>query len=260
MARTITFRWIGTAGFIVKTPEFEIAFDPFLSRKDPEHENVIKPEHFANVTDIFLGHGHFDHVYDVPAICACTDARVHGSSENLKHLQKKGVATEKLQPADESSRSLCESAKIHSFKSKHVSFDIPLVATTLKRCGWNCFHMAKLGMDFPKGGVRTYLFEASGKKILFISSAGCQHSELIKYRDLAPDILLLPLQGHSKIQNIGATMAAIINAKIVIPHHHDNFYHPLSQNIDLEPFREDLKKLEYRGDVLELPLFKEAQV
>jgi len=260
MAHSMTFRWLGTAGFIVKADGFEIAFDPFLSRRDPNHTNVMTPKHLANVTDIFIGHGHFDHVFDVPAICGCSNAHVHGSQANLKHLEKMGVESSRLHLADESSRSLSEKLKIYSFKSKHVNFDLPLVASTLVRCGWNCFHLMKLGVDYPKGGVRTYLFETSGKKILFISSAGCQHSELIKYRDLQPDILLLPLQGHSKIQNIGATMASVINPKIIIPHHHDNFYHPLSQNIDLLPFKEDLRNLGFQGKVMELPLFEEAQI
>ncbi|MEK7355915.1 MAG: hypothetical protein AAB250_05670, partial [Bdellovibrionota bacterium] len=156
---------------------------------------------------------------------------------------------------------LLDSFKVRAFHSSHAKFDIPLVVSTMKRCGvGGCLHAAKVGLGWPKGLVQTYLFEVKGKKILFVSSAGCSDEELEIYRKLEVDYLLAPLQGHSKIQSIAARQTAIINPKVVIPHHHDDFYPPLSQNISVEVFRDELKQKQFKGDMLEIPLFKSAQI
>ena len=128
-------------------------------------------------------------------------------------------------------------------------------------CGiMGCLGSCHLGVLYPKGLVQTYLFQSQGKKILFMSSAGATDPELKIYRDLEVDYFLAPLQGHSQIQAIAAKMASIIKPKVIIPHHHDDFFPPLSQNISVDVFREELKKLNFNGDVLEIPLFKSAQI
>jgi L-ascorbate metabolism protein UlaG (beta-lactamase superfamily) len=117
-----------------------------------------------------------------------------------------------------------------------------------------------LGLAYPKGLVQTYLFEAEGKKILYMSSAGATEEELLVYRQLEVDYFLAPLQGHSSIQEIVAKQTAIIQPKVVIPHHHDDFFPPLSQNVSVDVFREKLKQMKYQGDVLEIPLFKSSLI
>lgn len=59
---------------------------------------------------------------------------------------------------------------------------------------------------------------------LKMSSAGATEKELLEYRKLEIDYFLAPLQGHSSIQEIAAKQTAIIQPKVVIPHHHDDFF------------------------------------
>jgi L-ascorbate metabolism protein UlaG (beta-lactamase superfamily) len=136
---------------------------------------------------------------------------------------------------------------------------MPLVLSTIKRCGVKgCLETCGLGISYPQGMVQSYLFEAAGKKFLFLSSAGADERELEMYRKLEVDYLLAPLQGHSQIQEIAAKQTLIINPKVVIPHHHDDFYPPLSQNISVDVFRDKLKYFGYKGDTLEIPIFQTA--
>jgi L-ascorbate metabolism protein UlaG (beta-lactamase superfamily) len=138
---------------------------------------------------------------------------------------------------------------------------MPLVVSTAKRCGIKgCLQACGLGLAYPKGLVQTYLFETEGKKILYMSSAGANEKELLFYRNLEIDYFLAPLQGHSLIQEIAARQTSIIQPKVVIPHHHDDFFPPLSQNISVNVFKEKLKQMNYRGDVLEIPLFKSSLI
>lgn len=251
--------WLGTAGFIVKSKEGEIVFDPFLSR-GLGAPSPFSPKSFANARSLFVGHGHFDHTFDIPDVVAATELKVFAPGLTGQVLKLRGVPSSRLMTAG-TKEYLDDEFKVRAFHSSHVLFDLPLVLSTMKRCGVKgCLHAAHIGLAYPMGLVQTYLFEAGGKKVLFVSSGGCSDAELDVYRKLEVDYFLAPLQGHSKIQEIAARQTAIVKPKVVIPHHFDDFYPPLSQNISVDVFKEHLKAMDYEGDVLEIPLFKAAQI
>ncbi len=252
--------WLGTAGFIARSSGVEIAFDPFLSRGEAG-PSPFSPKSFENVECIFVGHGHFDHTFDIPEICShCHEIKVYAPGLTGQVLGLRGVSKSQLGLAS-NRETLLKSLKVQAFKSAHVSFDFRLVVETAKRCGIaGCLHVAKLGIGYPKGLVQSYLFEDQGRKILFLSSAGCSKKELQMYRNLEIDILLAPLQGHSYIQDIAAEQTLMINPKAVIPHHHDDFYPPLSQHISVEVFKDLLSMKGYKGEVIELNLFESAHL
>jgi L-ascorbate metabolism protein UlaG (beta-lactamase superfamily) len=251
--------WLGTAGFIVKSNEGEIVFDPFLSRGNGE-PSPFNVKSFENAQTLFVGHGHFDHTFDIPEIANGTDLKIYAPGLTGQILRMRGVPKSRIHNAS-NKEILSKPFKVRAFHSSHVIFDAPLVVRTAKRCGVKgCLHALNVGLSYPMGLVQTYLFEVSGKKVLFISSAGCSDRELQIYQKLDVDYLLAPLQGHSKIQEIAAEQTAIINPKVVIPHHHDDFYPPLSENISVDVFRDQLKVYGYKGDVLEIPLFKSSQI
>ncbi|RYZ80523.1 MAG: MBL fold metallo-hydrolase, partial [Proteobacteria bacterium] len=188
--------WLGTAGFIVKGTDSEIAFDPFLSRGQGQ-PSPFTTSSFGNTQALFVGHGHFDHAYDIPAITLASDLQVYAPGLTGQVLKLRGVPGNRLRVAD-NKEYLYEPMKVRAFKSQHVRFDLPLVLSTIKRCGVRgCLQTCGLGLGYPKGLVQSYLFELKGKKILFMSSAGASNDELLGYRKLEIDYLLAPLQGHS---------------------------------------------------------------
>src|SRR6185312_11350529 len=251
--------WLGTAGCIAKTKDAEIAFDPFLSRGAGK-PSPLTANSFQNTRVIFVGHGHFDHAFDIPQIAAKSDLQVFAPGLTGQILKLRGLSTAQLSIAT-NQEILFKPMKVRAFRSSHVQFDLPLVLSTAKRCGVaGCLHIAKLGISYPKGLVQSYLFEASGKKFLFLSSAGCTDAELREYRKLEIDFLLAPLQGHSQIQKIAARQTMVIQPKVVIPHHYDDFYPPMSQDISVDTFQEDLKFEGFKGDLIKLPMFHAAQI
>lgn len=251
--------WLGTAGFLVKGSQGEIAFDPFLSRGRGK-PSPFSVSSFENAQAIFVGHGHFDHTLDIPQIVEGTDLKVFAPGLTGQLLKIRGVPSSRLIVAD-NTQVLLDSFKVRAFRSSHVLFDLPLIASTLKRCSFkDCLHLCGLGLGYPKGLVQTYLFEVEGKKTLFASSAGLSDKELKIYRQLELDYFLAPLQGHSEIQDIVAKQTIIINPKVVIPHHHDDFYPPLSQTISAERFKDKLSFLGYKGKFMEIPLFQSSQI
>ena len=251
--------WLGTAGFLIRAHQTEFAFDPFLSRG----KGLPSPftfNDFKNTEMILLGHGHFDHAFDVPEILKHNEAKVYAPGLTGLLLNLRGVSKNQLNITDNKDF-IKKEIKLRAFKSKHINFDRKLVLDTLHRCGIKgCLGMCSRGLLYPKGLVQTYYFEINNKKFLFMSSAGASAQELIEYQKLEIDYFMVPLQGHSEIQKIAAEITNIITPKAVIPHHHDDFYPPLSQNISLELFQEELKKLNCSAKVIEIPIFKKISL
>ena len=143
--------WLGTAGFIAKTKNGVIAFDPFLSRGSglPSPFSV---QSFQNVQAIFVGHGHFDHCFDIPKIAAANNIKVFAPGMTGQILKLRGLPANQLITAS-NKEVLFKSLQVQAFHSGHAKFDFPLVLSTAKRCGVRgCFHIAKLGLSYPKKG------------------------------------------------------------------------------------------------------------
>ena len=145
--------WLGTAGFWIKSSQGEILFDPFFFLWRTAARSPYKPDDFANVEHIFLGHGHFDHAFDVPAILQKTDADVFAPGLTGHLLRMRGAPPERILKTT-TNEYLFKPLKVRAFKSDHVHFDKDLVVSTAQRCGLkHCAEVIGLGVSYPKGSA-----------------------------------------------------------------------------------------------------------
>ncbi len=150
--------WLGVAGFIIKSKEGTIATDPFLTR-GPGEQTPFTTKDFENCQAILVGHGHFDHTYDIPEIVANTELKVFAPGLTGQVLKLRGVPSERLIHADNKDV-LFRPFKMRAFHSSHINFDLPLILSTVKRCGIRgCMHLVPRVFGYPKGLVQTYYFE-----------------------------------------------------------------------------------------------------
>lgn len=89
VAMSTSLIWYGHAAFLVKTDQFRIMIDPFLSGNplSPVKPGQVDP-HFILVT-----HGHGDHLGDTVEIANRTGATVISNAEICNWLKDKGVKT-----------------------------------------------------------------------------------------------------------------------------------------------------------------------
>lgn len=92
-------------------------------------------------------------------------------------------------------------------------------------------------------------------------SGGCTEKELDRLARLgSPDVLMFPLQGHSHICRIATRVVERLQPRVVIPHHHDDFYPPISQAVDIGLFVEAVSGLSPPVEVVTLPVCEAVEV
>ncbi|MBU1193380.1 MAG: MBL fold metallo-hydrolase [Proteobacteria bacterium] len=238
-------KWLGTAGFEIQTDGQSFLLDPFLSRKKTARPvQDLTPEDFKESRQIFISHGHFDHIMDVPGICAISNCGILCSESVKKSLIWHHTNPEQIKTVQTDRECMdFNSFKAQAFFSTHVQFDAKLVLNTVRRLNISLVKDIPRLKSFPCGQVLSWRFFVENKIIHFFGTAGSTDLELERIKTEPPvDILLLPFQGHSKICDIGIKYVQHLQPKIIVIHHHDNFYPPISQSMDVSPFTDRLKK------------------
>jgi L-ascorbate metabolism protein UlaG (beta-lactamase superfamily) len=254
--------WYGTAGFRIETGRRVLLIDPYLSR-NAEARPVLPfgPEGVTAGDEIFLSHSHFDHAADVPQIARQTGATVYCSAEAAAALRRRGVADEQLVVVCDGDGFDFGVYRARCFHSAHVRFDLPLVVRTFLRAipsiPSKMWLLPRLRY-WPQGQVLSWRFALTAENdrvVQHFGSAGCTEDELARLAALgAPDVLLFPLQGHSRICQIATRAVAQLQPRVVIPHHHDDFFPPISQAVDIAPFVRAVGGLSPPVEVVVLPV------
>jgi L-ascorbate metabolism protein UlaG (beta-lactamase superfamily) len=97
-------RWLGTAGFALSCEGHTVLIDPYFTRASLwrclsgplRSDESIWRRHVPRADAIVLGHTHFDHALDAPAIARATGARVFGSRSAAALCRAHGVPEAQL--------------------------------------------------------------------------------------------------------------------------------------------------------------------
>lgn len=254
--------WYGTAGFRVETGGRVLLIDPYLSRGEGARPKLpFGPEGVTEAGEVFLSHGHFDHASDVPCIVRQTGALVHCSRVVATALRRQSVADSHIVQVRGGEAFDFGVYRAQCFCSTHVRFDLGLVARTLLRAlpsMPSLIRRLSRIRPWPPGQVLAWRFTLAGegdRVLLHFGSAGWNEEELARLAALgSPDVFLVPLQGHSRVCDIAARAVARLRPRIAIPHHHDDFFPPISQTVDIAPFVEAVRALSPPVEVVALPV------
>ena len=237
--------WFGTAGFRVKTGGHTILIDPYLSRNEKARpEQPLNPEDIQDSDLIFISHGHFDHILDVPEIAAKTEAIIYCGKGIDDTLIQKGVKAELVRCVNSDGEKFeFNGLKAQPFFSHHVKFDRWLLVKTLAQVNVRLPRYLPLLREYPEGQVLSWRFNIQDKVLHHFGSAGSTPEELNRLGSQPTDILLVPLQGHTNIVRIALNYVKALQPKMVIPHHQDNFFPPISSMVNVQPFVDGARQI-----------------
>lgn len=251
LPRGLELTWLGTAGFRLAYQGIVVWIDPYVTRlglSQLVRRRVVpaSAEAVARWIDradaVLVGHTHFDHALDVPAIARRTGSNVYGSS-SLQHLmQLHGLAAQAV--VVEAHRDYeVGPFKFHFVPSVHSKLQLGLGIPYSGEL--TCDHVDELTPQaYRCGQVWAIWIEVAGIRIYHQGSADFLDSEL---RDRGVDLFLCGISGRRFTPKYVERIVTALAPNVIVPTHYDNFFRPLeakaefSFNVNLTGFADEVR-------------------
>jgi len=237
----LSVQWLGVSAYRLDFEGHSLYVDPYVSRvplrslllrrparPDPRAHERFLPAPAGEVAGVLVGHTHFDHAVDAPAVARRFGCRAYGSASlaALMRLHGLGELAVEVEPYRAYELGPFEVAFTPSAHSKlllglAVPFDGELtcdhldgLAPSAYRCGqvWG-IHIAVAGITLYHQGSADLIDDA------------------IRHREV--DVFLAGVAGRSFTQRYWARILPRLDPRVVVPTHYDDFFRPLGEDMDL---------------------------
>ena len=236
----VNFKWFGTNGWEITFGNKTILIDPWFNRFESGFlQNKLKmdavlptdttliDQHVSKADQILIGHGHWDHMADVPYIAKKTGAMVIGSESHANLMRAAGVPEGKIVQVKGGEYMQFDGYTIEIFPSVHSMGGTKKYAVPGHIVSVPSTPPTKLG-DLPEGDTLIYVLTIGGKYSIFLMSSGNYIERAIA--GLRPDVALIaPLFSNNTHAFTPRLVKALNFPKIVLPTHWDDFEAPLSE-------------------------------
>lgn len=224
--------WLGTAGFRISAEGTTLLVDPYLTR--PGMRTVLSRSPLRSSADavdrhagaaadaILVGHTHFDHALDVPAIARRDGCPAYGSSSLLRLMDLHGLAAQAVEVTP------YQRYEIGPFRVSFVPSRHSRLVAGLKVPSdgeLTCDHLDDLtGRAFRCGDVWGIVIELDELRVYHQGSADLVDDERLP-QDV--DIFLCGIAGRAFAPRYLQRILPRLDPKVVVPHHWDDFFRPL---------------------------------
>lgn len=247
----LSLTWFGTAGFRLAYQGTVLWIDPYVTRLSlselvrrkvvPASEDAV--ERWIDAADaVLVGHTHFDHALDVPAIARKHDCKVYGS-RSLAHLMGlHGLADQAVVVTPHVGHHVGP-FRFHFVPSLHSKLQLGLGIPYSGEL--TCDHVDHLTPQAYKcGQVWGILIEVAGIRIYHQGSCDLVEGEI---RDRNVDVLLAGISGRRFTKSYFQRIISAVKPQLIVPTHYDNFFVPLGEpskfsfNVNLTGFADEVR-------------------
>src|SRR6266542_5687182 len=235
----VNFKWFGTNGWEITFGNKTILLDPWFGRFDTgffagkfnaktpiKVEEALSDQHISKADQILIGHGHWDHMADIPYIAKKTGAMVIGSETHANVLRAYGVPEGKIVQVKGGEYMQFDGYTIEVFPGLHSMgatkkfavpghlYQVPAMPTTVG--------------ELPEGDSLIYLITIRGKYRIFLMSTANYIERAIT--GLKPDVAMVASIFANQIHDFTPRLLKALNyPKILLPTHWDNFEKPFTE-------------------------------
>jgi L-ascorbate metabolism protein UlaG (beta-lactamase superfamily) len=230
----LELQWLGVSGYCMTFEGESILIDPYVSRAplkslllrrtaihdDALIERYIDPP--GKLAGVLVGHTHFDHAIDAPAIARKYETKAYGSSSLAKLMELHGLreSTVVVEPGKTYELGpfavrFIRSAHSKLILGKKVLFDGELT----------CDHLHGLTPGAYKcGQVWGIRIEVAGASFYHQGSADLLDDQLPSE---PVDFFLAGIAGRSVTKDYWKRILPKLDPAVIVPTHYDNFFTPL---------------------------------
>lgn len=249
-----TLRWTGTAGFRFEHEGTRVAFDPFVTRPGAWRVLFAHPrpafdavaERYADLDAVFVGHTHYDHAMDLPAVARVSPrATIHGSLTTVELARRLGIDARRLVAVRDGDRIRVGAFEVEAVAAAHGR--VPVVGR-LDRVGLRGAGVPRTPFRYPRGAVFAWRMHAGGRTWHVQGSAGIDAPALARQGPV--DALLACLAARRGTPRYLERLGAVLRPRVLVPCHHDDFLRPLTRpprpvsGLDWSGFLADAARLE----------------
>ena len=235
----LELEWLGVSGYRIAYEGVSLFVDPYLSRvplrslllrrralPDPAMLDRYAPLGIGDVAGVLVGHTHFDHAVDAPAISQRFHAPAYGSESlvRLMALHGLGGLAVEVEPYRRYELgpfvvSFTPSAHSKLILGRRVPFDGELT----------CDHLHGLTPGaYRCGQVWGIRIEVAGVSMYHQGSANLV-DEALRRQDV--DVFLAGVAGRAVTPRYWERVLARIDPRVVVPTHYDDFFKPLGDEL-----------------------------
>jgi L-ascorbate metabolism protein UlaG (beta-lactamase superfamily) len=231
--------WLGVSGYRISAEGKTLFVDPYLSRVPfadllrrrsalPDPTMLDRFVHApGEVVGVLVGHTHFDHAVDAPAIARRFGCKAYGSDSLLTLMGLHGLAerTVEVEPYRTYELGPFEVSFTPSVHSKlllglAVPYDGDLTCEHLDGLTPGAYRCGQVwGISIKVAGVSFY-HQGSAN---LIDEAVREHSV---------DVFLAGVAGRNFTDDYWRRIIPRLDPKVVVPTHYDNFFRPLGQRLE----------------------------
>jgi L-ascorbate metabolism protein UlaG (beta-lactamase superfamily) len=266
LPRGLELEWLGVAGYRLSYEGQTIYIDPYLSRvplasvirrtpahADPTlHERFLRPS--GRVVGVLVGHTHFDHAIDVPAITRRYECSAYGSSSLVNLMRLHGL-TERAVQVEPQRRYELGPFTVTFVPSLHskllLGFAVPFDGEL------TCEHLDALSPSaYRCGQVWGIQIEVAGTTFYHQGSANLI-DEAVPHSGV--DIFLAGIAGRSFTRDYWARILPRLQPQTIVASHFDDFFRPIdatmgfSTNVNLAALPDEVATVSRDFAIATLP-------
>ncbi len=251
LPKGLELTWLGTAGFRLAYQGVVVWIDPYVTRLslvDLVRRRVVPASQEAigrwidRADAVLVGHTHFDHALDVPAIARRTGCNVYGS-QSLGHLMQLHRLAPQAVVVEAHRDYEVGPFKFHFVPSVHSKLALGLRIPYSGEL--TCDHVDELTPQaYRCGQVWGIWIEVAGMRFYHQGSADLLEDEI---RDRDVDVFLCGISGRGFTPNYVDRIVRKLAPKLIVPTHYDDFFRPLedkvqfSFNVNLTGFADEVR-------------------
>lgn len=262
----LEIEWLGVSGYRLTCEGKTLFIDPYLSRVpfgDLVRRRRTLPDPAAldrflrapgDVVGVLVGHTHFDHAVDAPAIARRCGCKAYGSESLLNLMALHGLAEQTV---------VVEPYRTYELGPFEVSFTPSLHSKLLLGLAvpydgeLSCDHLDSLHPGaYRCGQVWGISIAVAGLRLYHQGSANLIE-EAIRERQV--DVFLAGIAGRSFTRDYWRRILPILQPRTIVPTHYDNFFRPLGDpmefvaNVQLAGLPDEIGAISREIEVAALP-------